>query len=90
MSIAKLYEQLQFFFECRKCPRKFVSSKSLKIHICDQSDVLNTETDMLTFEPGKGVNKVEYKYNERNHVLPLEHISTRLQETDQKPMKIKK
>ena len=44
---------------------------------------------MLTFKPGKGVNKVEYKYNEHNHVLPLEQISNRSQETDQKPIKSK-
>ena len=89
MSIAKLYEQLQFFFECKKCPRKFVSSKSLNSHICDQSDVPNMETAMLTFEPRKGENKVEYIYNERYHVFPQEQISTGSQETDQKSINIK-
>ena len=47
------------------------------------------KTAMLTFNPGKGVNKVEYKYNELNHVLLLAQISTGSQETDQKHVKIK-
>ena len=28
---------MEFFFSCKKCPRKFASSKNLKNHICDQT-----------------------------------------------------